>query len=427
MISLTDKVVQSIESPAKGRRIITDQHRDAPRGFALRVNSNGSKLFVLRYKANGKDRLLTIGEYGPNDWSLAAARKQAGVFRRRIDAGEDILARRRTERSDPVVADVVERFCKAHADKLASGPDVRATFRNHLVPKLGKIKLKDVRRRDVIALVEALAETHSRQAALLLTYTKQLFAWAEDRELIEGNPVATLRPHKIAKSLAPRNRARILDDAEIRGFWENVETCGMHRLTALALKLILLTGQRPGEVVGMRWDEIEGSVWTIPAERRGKTATAHTVPLTETVREILETARYELVRLSKRRKGQGGDFVFETRAGRLPNSTVVAQAAKRFSAPLGNKADPTWGRWRPHDLRRTMRTGLSAAGVNETVAELVIGHTRKGIAAVYDLHKFDAEKRAALEAWERRLLRIVEGQPADDEKVVPMGRERAGA
>jgi integrase len=77
----------------------------------------------------------------------------------------------------------------------------------------------------------------------------------------------------------------VLDEAEIRDFWIGAETVGtMHRLTALALKLILVTGQRPGEVVGMRWDEIEGDTWTIPASRRGKTKTAHTVYLTETAR-----------------------------------------------------------------------------------------------------------------------------------------------
>ena len=71
-------------------------------------------------------------------------------------------------------------------------------------------------------------------------------------------------------------------------------------------------------------------------------------------------------------------------------------------------------RWRPHDLRRTMRTGLAAAGISENIAELVIGHTRQGIVAVYDLHRYDAEKRSALEAWERRLLRIVAGESPDD-------------
>jgi hypothetical protein len=74
---------------------------------------------------------------------------------------------------------------------------------------------------------------------------------------------------------------------------------------------------------------------------------------------------------------------------------------------LGNEDADTWGHWTPHDLRRTCRTGLAAEGIGDTVAEAVVGHTRKGIIGVYDRHKYDSEKRAALETWERRLLRIV--------------------
>ena len=81
-------------------------------------------------------------------------------------------------------------------------------------------------------------------------------------------------------------------------------------------------------------------------------------------------------------------------------------------------------KWRPHDLRRTVRTGLAAAGVTETVAELTIGHTRKGIAAVYDLHRYDREKRSALEAWERRLLHLVSGAGPGD-NVVALDKAKA--
>lgn len=413
--------IAEAEPPAKGRRIVSDSHRDAPRGFALRINANGGMVFVLRYNAAGKDRLLSVGEVGT--WSLAAARKQAAVYRQRIDSGEDILEARRTEQREPIVSDVVTQFLKAKAD-LKSKENIESIFRLYLLPEFGTRQIKNVRRREVIATVERVAETAPRQAALLLTYTKQLFAHAEDRELIEGNPVATLRASKVSKALAPNARGRILDDEELRAFWTKAETCGVHRLTALALKMILVTGQRPGEVAGMRWREVSGRIWTIPAERRGKTNTSHSVPLTETAETILEAAQTEATRLSRRRKTNGEGHVFPTRPGRPITSSALGRAVIRYAQRLGSKDDGTWGQWRPHDLRRTMRTGLSAAGVNEVVAETTIGHTRKGIAAVYDLHRYDAEKRAALEAWERRLLRIAEGMPADD-NVVALNRPPA--
>ena len=412
MPTLSEDFIKKSEPPEKGRRLIFDDHKDAPRGFGIRITPSGTKAFVLRYRSReGKDRLLTIGEWGT--WSLAAARKEANTHRQEIDRGGDILEQRREERAELTVANVVDRYCRANVDKLASGPAVRALLNNHLLPVLGKKKITKIGRRDLIAVVEGLAAEKPRQAGKLLAYVKLVFAYAEDREIIEGNPVATLKASKIGQNLTSRSRGRVLDADEIKALWENAEGCGMHRLTALALKLILVTGQRPGEVAGMRWSEIDGSLWTIPAERRGKTGTAQVVPLTKTALDLLDGAKGEVARLAMRRKREPTGIVFETRPGSTPAVNALDRAVKRFADALGNKDAETWGHWRPHDLRRTMRTGLSAAGISDVVAELTIGHTRKGIAAVYDLHRYDREKRAALEAWERRLLQIIKGGPTE--------------
>lgn len=407
--------LKELSPPEKGRKLVFDGHRDAPRGFGIRINAGGTLAFVLRYNAEGRDRLLTIGEYPT--WSLTGARAQANTYRQQIDTGQDILESRRAERAELTVTDAVERFIQGKA-KLASANDIAGTLRNHLVPEIGKKKLRDVRRRDVIAVVERFAESRPRQAGKLLTYTKQLFSWAEDRELIETSPIATLRAQKFGKGLSARKRERVLSAAEIAAFWNNVEISGMRHLTALALKFILLTGQRPGEVAGLHEDEIDGSTWTISSQRRGKTESAHTVPLTDTAQEILQAARAEVERLSRRRKAKPFGYIFEVRAGSPLVPGGMSQAVARHVEVLSNQPEPAWGYWRPHDLRRTMRTGLAAAGVSETVAELVIGHMRQGIAAVYDLHRYDAEKRAALEAWERRLLRIAAGASATDATIV---------
>lgn len=415
MPTLTDKFIRSLEPPEKGRKLVFDDHRDAPKGFGVRITSGGATAFVLRYKADGKDRLLTIGEY--RTWSLAAARTKAGAYRREIDNGADILEQRREERAAETLEDVAERYCKAHADKLASGRDVRTTFRKYLLPELGDKKIKDLRRRHVIAVVEDLAPKHGRTAALLLTYTKQLFAWAEDREIIEASPIATLKASKVAPELSPRKRARVLDESEIQALWNLSEPPkGMHKKTLLALKLILATGQRPGEVASMTWNEIQGKTWTIPADRRGKTEDAHTVPLTDTALELLKEAK-----ALGRAKAK---YVFEQRKDQPLEVSALGKAVKRCATALGNTEKGSEGLWRPHDLRRTMRTGLAAAGVSETVAETTIGHVRQGIAGVYDRHRYDNEKRAALEAWERRLLRIVSGEPVEDEKVVSLSEAR---
>ncbi len=402
-MKLSDKAVQSIEPPERGRKTISDDHRDAPRGFALRVYSTGTRVFVLRYKSSGKDRLINIGEYPT--WTLTAARRKATEHRRKIDSGHDILAERAQRQAEPVVRDVAEAFLKSKAD-LKSHQAMERSLNRFVIPMVGDWKGTDVRRGHAISIVEDAAPSGPRQAALVLTYMKQMFAWAEDRELVEVNPIASLQPAKIGKSLRPRRRGRVLSEEEIRTFWERIETCGVHRLTALALKLVLVTGQRPGEVAGMRMDELDGDLWKIPAVRRGKTNTDQVVPLTATARALLDCAAAETNRLNQRNERTGA-FVFEARPGSPLTAPAMALAVRRYAEALGNHSDKVDGTWTPHDLRRTMRTGLAALGVDEVTAEATIGHTRKGIAAVYDVHGYGEQKRAALEAWEKKLLSVV--------------------
>ena len=408
-------------APEKGYLLYYDQHKDAPRGFGLRVTAKGVESFILRYSVAGKARRMTIGQCPT--WTLTAARKQAKEYKRQIDGGIDILDKRRTERKKPTVAEAVELFSCEHYDKLSTGAASRSRLERFFVSEFGQWRLHKVRRPEIRAMVRKVAETHGRQAAILLTNLKSLYAWAGDEELIESNPVAAMRPAKIAKSMAPVERKRILDDEEVKEFWKDVDTCGVHNFTALALKLILVTGARPGEVAGMKWSEINGKTWTIPGARRGKTGTEHIVPLTDTALTLLKEAKAEAKRLAKRRKRGPGDLVFSVSAGKSIEVNALS-AAVRKNDQLGGKDHADWGHWTPHDLRRTMRTGLSSERVSMMVAEMAIGHTKKGIIRNYDVHHYASEIREALEAWERRLTLVTEGKPGDGGKVVPIRRER---
>ena len=405
MPKLTDDLVRKTDPPESGRRIIFDDHKDAPKGFGVRITAGGKRVFILRYLTKaGKDRLLVIGNYGT--WTLTAARKKGMEYRREIESGTDIVETRRDYLAGITVSDAVDRFLKSKRN-LASHNAMAGAFKNHLKPVLGEKKLAGIRRVDVIEVLEDLAAKHPRQAGLLLNYTKQLFSWAEDRELIETSPVASLKASKIGQGLAGTKRARVLSDAEIRSLWSLTEPPeGMHVVTLVALKLILVTGQRPGEVAGMRWDEIRNGLWTVPAQRRGKTEDEHTVPLTKTAERLLSEARAV--------SSDGAEHVFEVHKGVPISTSAMGKAVKRCADALGIE-EP---RWKPHDLRRTMRTGLAAAGVSENVAETTIGHVRQGIAGVYDRYGYDAEKRAALEAWERRLLRSAEARALESGNVV---------
>ena len=422
MVKLTDGrggTIAKAQPPEKCKAFIYDDHRDAPRGFALKVTAGGLKAFVLRYTIDGRQRLKVIGDWPT--WTLEAARAEAHDLLRGISKGADPLEAKRRRRAEPTIADLADEWLDRAASGLKSEGAIRGCILNGLVPAIGWTKVSDVRRRDVIEIVEAKAEKTPRAAGLLLLYTRRLLDYATDRELIAANPLAGLKPSSITVKgkrdpLKATVRTRVLDPDELRAFWTNAETCGLHRLTALALKMVLVTGQRPGEIAGAREDEITGRWWTIPAARRGKTGDAHGVYLTDTARAIIADAKAELDRLSRRRDDPWSGFIFEARPGRPITNAALCRAVARYHAALGAEAVQPWGRWTPHDLRRTMRTGLSAGRVRPDIAELTIGHVKRGIIAVYDQHSFDVERQAALEAWEARLLRIVAGQDPDADR-----------
>lgn len=408
--------IAKVDTPAKGQRLVFDEHRDAPRGFGLRITSAGGKAFIIRYTMDGRRRLKTIGDWPA--WGLEQARIEARRLLQQIQTGQDPLEEKRKRRAEPTVAELAKDWLDRHASGLKSERAIRSLIEGDLVKAVGPRKVSDIRRRDVIEVVEAKAETAPRQAAVLLAYSRKLMDYAVDRDYIIANPLAGLKPGSITVKgkrdpLRQVARARILDQDEIRTFWNTAEACRLHLLTALALKLVLVTGQRPGEVAGMHETEINGTVWTIPAARRGKTDTAHTVHLTETALALIEAAKVERERLKARRTVPASGHIFEAWPGKPVNNAALSRAIDRSAAALGAKNVQPWGRWTPHDLRRTMRTGLSACRVRPDIAEMTIGHTKRGMTAVYDLHGFEAERKAALEAWESRLLGIIAGGDPD--------------
>jgi integrase len=194
---------------------------------------------------------------------------------------------------------------------------------------------------------------------------------------------------------AERARSRSLGDDEIRIVWGSLtDTYGT------AVKVLLLTAQRRGDVFGMRWSEIYGDVWTIPAERY-KTKRDQVVPLSATVLKLLPS------------KGRF-DHVFATR------QDVPLTNTSKPKRELDSRA--VIAPWRLHDLRRTGRSLMSRAGISSDVAERVLGHAPPGIVATYDRHDYIDEKRRALEALGTLVDRII--NPPKDVIVLAQGDSR---
>jgi integrase len=262
---------------------------------------------------------------------------------------------------------------------------------------------------DVVAVVKAMKQKgHLHQARNLLGRTRRIFRWAIAQHAygLERSPCAEIRPSDIIGDRQPRQR--ILNDAEIRAVWKASGTLGYPY--GPLFQMLMLTGQRRSEIAKVSRAEIDkkNTALVIPAERM-KANAAHIVPLGDQALSVLAGLP----------KFEAGDYLFSTTFGRKPVagfSDAKVALDKAVAAELGEKPKP----FTIHDIRRTVRTHLSALPIPQHVAERIIAHTQSELSKTYDLYSFLDEKRHGLALWESRLREIVTPPPSPADNVVPL-------
>ena len=391
-MKLNETAVRKLPPPATGYTIFRD---DEMTGFAVRVTANGAKSFVLGYSVDGRERRMTIGKYPA--WSATAARQRVRELRQLIDRGVDPLGDKLQRRQAPTFADIAKEYLERHAVNKKSGKEYAAALEREVLPEWGRRKAEDIKRRDVIALVEAKAKSAPIAANRLLALVRGMYNWAISRDLLEYNPCFQVKPPAKEQS-----RDRVLSADEIRVMWSALDDAPLTPTVVGILRFILVVGQRPGEVSTAEWTEVDGDWWTI-AGSKTKNQLAHRVPLSSLALEILSN------------QPQTSKYIFPCRYQRKNTHTSESSAAnavnrsRYFGLP----------RWTPHDLRRTAATTMASLGVARFVIGRVLNHAEPGVTKIYDRHSYDPEKRAALEKWERRLRAII-SEPAGG-KVVSIG------
>jgi integrase len=429
-VTLTDAAVQRYKAPPGARVNYFDASLP---GFALRISgppkakpgkpqptAGGKKTWIFYYRHDGVQKMLTFAPYPT--LGLADARQHAHDALKVLKSGND-PAQLKAEAADAAkqrkrdtVAAVFEEFVRRHLEaQKRSARYVAATRRNFerdVLPAWGKRPIVDITRRDVIELIEAIADRGAPIAANRMVATlSKLFNWAVQRDLIAFSPV------KVEKPGRETQRERTLDDREIVLVWRAAETLEypFNQFFRLALAL----GQRRDEIAGLTWDELDlaAGLWTL-AGARTKGAWTHTVPLSPlALRLIAECPRHgRHVMTTGRRRGAAPGAGDAAISGFSKAKAALDARIAELAAAAGEESPAPWV---IHDLRRTCRTALSSLGVQPVVAELVIGHRQQGIARVYDLHRYDHEKRAALDAWARHLEALLSPPGAN---VVPMRR-----
>jgi len=399
--------------------------KDGGDGLGLRVTPQGRKTWVTMYRFQGKARMMTHGIY-PTISLKRAGQLHADALAKLdldppVDPGAEKVAERKAERAAETVADLIDEYIERHAKaKKRSWAEDQRMLDKDVKPAWGKRKAKNVTRRDVIRLLDGIADRGAPVAANR-TYAvlSKMFRFAVRRGILETSPVFEIdRP---GGEEAPR--ARALDADEIRTVWQALDRpdSDEHPIRAtlplkLALKLLLVTAQRRGELAQARRDEfdLERGAWLIPAEH-SKNGAAHAVPLTplavKLVRKLMECAGDSAYLLPSPRANDENDIPITERA--------ITRAVSNNRAAFGIP------HWTPHDLRRTATTMMKRR-TGETW-ERVLNHLPEKLHRTYDVHDpwayFD-EKRTALQAWEARLVAILEGREA---KVLPMARPEVTA
>lgn len=398
-MGLTDLKVKNLTQKT-GRYEISDG-----KGLSIRVMPTGSKSWIFRYQFDGRGRKMTFGTYP--GISLAKAREQHGSalmdLQRGVDPGAEQQIQKAKRKAVPTFGDMLAELWERELQHKKSGSQTLKILERNVMSAWGNRKVADIKRRDIVLLLDKIRDRAPIVGNRVHGALSRLFNFAAERGVIEDSPCTRIR------KLPEKGRNRVLTDEEIKAVWEALDLenvkIDIYRLSKLALKLILLTGQRPGEVAGMAWAEIsEDSFWNIPAERM-KNAEANRVPLCPMALDILEQA-----------KAYSDDCEYVFRSSYKPTEAMtrhaLTRAVDRHWAEMGITEKFT-----PHDLRRTLRTRLAELGVSDIVAERVLGHKLQGIMAVYNRHAYDVEKRQALMKWEARLKEII-GQTESVDNVI---------
>ncbi len=397
-------------------------------GFGVRATSGGRKTYVVVYrpKPGGRGvnkRFYVIGTHGSPE-TVESARTKAKQILGRVAEGQDPQAERMAARrgDGKTIAQLVPSYVEAKNDQRSIG-ETQRILNKDLVPALGAKRPGDVERKDIAGIIDTVEKRGPVMAGRTLAHMRRFFRWCVERGFIEANPCFGIKsPEK------PTSRERVLDDDELAEVWGAAEAVGWP--WEGLVKLLVLTAQRRNEVAGMVWDEVEGTTWSIPAART-KNKRAHKVPLTATALSVIEAqpkqgAKFGLCPFVLSTNGRSPVSGFSKVKKRIDAAIVEARqeaAKKRGDDP--DKANPL-PHWTFHDLRRTATTGMARLGIHPYVADAVLNHkegTIRGVAAIYQRHRYEDEALLALDAWDAHVIEIVTSK-APAANVVPLSGRR---
>ena len=404
---LTEIIARKTLPPARGQQMLWDTDI---KGFALRITPGGAKSFLLDYRVDGRQRRMTIGSFP--DWSVQAARNAAKKFKQGVDAGQDPMGQRHADRAAPTLADVWERYEAEHLPRKAkrAQTDERGMWLKIILPQLGKLKLATIEADHIDQLHRDITQVRrtpvraNRVVEVLRSAFNQAIRW----KWLSDNPASGVRKN------AEEKRSRFLNHKEITALARALDE-HLEQTSANAIKLLMLTGARRGEVLSATWAmfDLENGVWTKPSAHT-KQRKIHRVPLSSPALRLLHNMKAAANHAVQVKKEPLSPYVFPGNDGRPLTDIKRSWAAVCAKADLieqvqkkgrdGKISKDQEGRpilcWQPnvrlHDLRHSFASILVSAGASLPLIGQMLGHTQVQTTQRY-AHMFDDPMRAAAE------------------------------
>lgn len=389
---LTDKAVRSLKTSLSQEDFFDESFTRRGITFGIRVTMRGSKEFFVRYRdVNKRYRRLTIGD--AKSLPLFKAHERAAAIASKLDQGLDPAAERDTYKNATTFKELCTSYQNLHAKlKKDGGEEDSRIIRADLLPSWGDRKACDIQRKEVIALLDQIGT--ARNAPVMANRTRALlssiFNFGVERELVETSPCYGLR-----KKFKETSKDRFLSDSEIKSLWTQFEKEAPE--TRGALQFILLTAQRPGEVMTAKWADIgSDNIWRLSSEKT-KNGKRQIVPLSEGAAAILADLKDD---------SAPGDYIFKTARSAHIKHRTLQNATARLAT---NAQIPDFT---PHDLRRTAATLLRKTGTRTETLRKILNHSTGSVTDIYDHYNEATEKRVALtQLWMHLAAITAEHQP----------------
>jgi integrase len=382
---LTTRAIEALKpAPAGKRRLLWDA---VVPGLAVRVTDHGKRTFVLvtRYPGARHPAPRALGPVG--SLTLEQARRKAQEWFKLIGSGIDPtehLIRKREETFQAIAENYLLRKAKDQRSRTAT----EATLARLVYPAFGSRPIEAISRSDIVKLLDRIEDERGPvMASGTLGIIGRVMNFHASRSDDFRSPIV-----KGMTRGAGQARSRILSDDELRAIWK---VTGEYPVFGPLLRFILLTATRRNEAGQMRWAELSGATWTIPAARY-KTNLDLVIPLSQMALTVLQQVKDVSPSEPK------GEFVF---TGNGRQAIGGYQRHKQAIDEASGVSD-----WRIHDLRRTARSLLSRAGIATDHAERCLGHVIGGVRGVYDRHEYFEEKTRAFEALAAQVQRIIDPQ-----------------